>query len=270
MRNLRPHDMLVGDLARHLRENGWLAFTEIQIRGTEDGTTLGSGVVDVVAVMPRHYAAKDLRAYEVKVDRTDFQRDVGSDKWRRYRDVFHRVFFAVPKGLVTKAEIPDEAGLIVRGDNGWTVVKTARSHIPPHLSVDAVLALLFRGYEQDREIRNLRQRLVYDKGVVVDALGFGWETRRRLARKKKEMEPALQTLKVVLETAIGEPLDQAYDVDQLSRRLSRVFDTLTAFEKDNAVMSAIARYLDSLSSHYGRVEHQEEMRLAVGKLLEVR
>lgn len=266
----RPHDMLVGDLGRHLRENGWLAFTEIQIRGTEDGTTRGSGVVDVVAVMPRHYAAKDLRAYEVKVDRADFQRDVGSDKWRRYRDVFHRVFFAVPKGLVTKAEVPDEAGLIVRGDNGWTVVKTARSHIPPNLNVDAVLALLFRGYEQDREIRNLRQRLVYEKGVVIDAHGFGWETRRRLAAKKKELAPSLQALKTVMETEIGESLDKAYDVDQLRRRLSKVFETLAAFDKDNTVMSAIARYLDSLSSHYGRVEHQEEMRLEVSQLLEAR
>ncbi len=262
--------MLMGDLARHLRESGWLAFTEIQIPGTEgDMRSRGTGQVDVVAVMPRHYARKDLRAYEVKVDRSDFQRDVGLDKWRRYRDVFHRVFFAVPKGLVTKAEVPDEAGLIVRGDNGWSVAKAARSHIPPRLSVDAVLSLLFRGYEQDREIRNLRQRLVYEKGVVVDAHGFGWDTRRRLAQKEKELTPALQALKEVMESALGESLDQAWDVKTLADRLSRVFETLAAFDHDRVVMSAISSYLSSLSSNYGRLEHQEEARRKVSELLGV-
>ena len=118
------------DLARHLRSVGWLTFTEIEVPGTE-GDSYASGRVDVVAVKPHHYAQRDLRAYECKSTRSDFLHDVGSDKWRRYLLVFPRVYFAVPSGLVKKAEVPDEAGLIVQGDNGWTTVKAARGHVSP-------------------------------------------------------------------------------------------------------------------------------------------
>lgn len=257
---MRPGDILKGDLARHLRECGWLAFTEIEIPGTRDDPGSWHGRVDVVAVFPHRYARRDLRAYEVKVTRADFLRDVGTEKWRRYREVFQRVFFAVPAGLISKAEVPAEAGLITRGDNGWSVAKAAQSHVPPKLCVDSVLALLFRGYEQDRQLRNLRDRLIYKDGVVVDAVNFGLMTRRKLSQKKSELEPALRVLKDVMERALGETLDSGWDVEQMTERLSRVFETLAAFDEHRKAMNVIATYLRLLGSQYASADDQDEAR----------
>lgn len=167
------------DLANHLRKSGWLAYTEIEIRGT-------GGRVDVAAIKPRHYARKDFRAYEVKESRADFRADEGTNKWRRYLQVFHRVYFATPAGLITKDEVPKDAGLIVKGKNGWSVVKAAIGNKPPNLNVDSVLALLFREQENKTEMRRLEDRIVAESNVPLQkkAKNIGYEIRRRLARER--------------------------------------------------------------------------------------
>jgi len=248
--NLTAGKLLQGDLARHLREVGWLTFTEIEVPGTNCEPGSWHGRVDVVAVRPRSYARKDLRAYEVKVNRSDFLNDVGTEKWRRYHAVFHRVFFAVPAGLIKKTEVPAEAGLIVRGDKGWAVVKTAMGHQPPNLSVDSVLALLFRGYEQDREIRNLRERLFYRDGVIESAAAFGHGIRQKLSQKEREIEPALRNLRAAVENLAGTSLEETWGVEELTRRLSVVFETLTSFDEDRKALETIAGYLRYLGGRY--------------------
>ena len=262
-RELLPGELLKGDLARHLRESGWLTFTEIEIPGTYDEPNFYNGRVDVVAVKPCSYARKDLRAYEIKVSKSDFLSDVNTGKWKRYLNVFHRVYFAAPSGLIKKTEVPEEAGLIVRGDKGWSVVKTARAHNPPNLSVDSILALLSRGYEQDREIRNLRERMLYTGGVITDARSFGFKTREILARKKTELEPALQALKEVIEKEFGMPLNQRWDVERITEELSGMFDLLTRLRQDGEVMRVIADYLASLKDGYWSGEKRDEKKQRV-------
>lgn len=256
---MRPGTILQGDLARHLQDCGFLTFTEIEIRGTEaDGW--GTGRVDVVAIKPHRYARKDLRAYECKASREDFMRDIDTEKWRRYQDVFPRVYFAVPSGLVAKAEVPGDAGLIVRGENGWSVVKAARQHAPPKLSVDSVLALLFRGYEEHRKIRNLRDRLVYsDRGIVQDAQAFGWDVRHRLAQKAHELDRPLQELKEALEALTGKPMD-GFSVEQLTRRLQTALAIVEEAEKHGEALRHISLYLDSLRSSYSSAERRDGAR----------
>lgn len=256
--NSTPGVLLQGDLARHLRDVGWLTFTEIEIPGTTDEPGSWNGRVDVVAVKPRNYAQKDLRAYEVKVSKNDFLRDVETGKWRRYLNVFHRVFFAAPSGLIKKAEVPTEAGLIVRGDKGWSVVKTARTHAPQNLCVNSILALLFRGYEQDREIRNLKERMVYRGSIIEDARNFGQKVRKQLAQKKTELEPALQVLKEVIEKELGESLNERWDVTRVTEELSGMFDTLNRIKKDGGIMETIARYLSGLNSAYRNTEERDK------------
>ncbi len=251
--------VLQGDLARHLREAGWMTFTEIEIPGTE-GDSWASGRVDVVAVKPHRYAQRDIRAYECKSSRRDFMQDVGSDKWRRYLLVFPRVYFAVPSGLVTKAEVPEEAGLIVRGDKGWTTVKAARGHIPPNLSVNSILALLYRGYEQDREIRDLRDRLIYnDRGAVESAKGFGWETSRKLRMTAHELDPTLRKLMEAIEALTGEPIT-GLAAEELTRQLKMALVIAEEAKEHDDVLRRISSYLLGLISSYATEESRERMR----------
>ena len=253
------------DLARHLRSVGWLTFTEIEVPGTQ-GDSWASGRVDVVAVKPHHYAQRDLRAYECKSTRRDFLHDVGSDKWRRYLLVFPRVYFAVPSGLIKKAEVPEEAGLIVRGENGWTTVKAARGHIPPNLSVDSILALLFRGYEQDREVRNLRDRLIYnDRGAAQEAKALGWETRQKLKQTAHELDPVLRTLMEAVESLTGETLT-GLTTEDLTRKLKMALVMAEEAAKHSTALNSISTYLRSLTSSYTTEETRERTRQEVEAL----
>lgn len=262
MKPISAGTLLQGDLARHLRETGWLTFTEIEIPGTQ-GDSWASGRVDVVAIKPHHYAQRDLRAYECKSSRADFMRDVGADKWRRYLLVFPRVYFAVPSGLVTKAEVPAEAGLIVRGEKGWTTVKAARSHIPPNLSVNSILALLFRGYEQDREIRNLRDRLIFnDKGVAEEAKALGWETRRKLKQTTHDLDPTLRKLMEAIEKLTGKPIT-GLATEDLTRKLDAAIVISKEAEKHGAALQSIASYLHTLTSWYTSEETRKRARQKV-------
>ena len=254
--------VLQGDLARHLREAGWMTFTEIEIPGTE-ADSWAAGRVDVVAVKPHRYAQRDLRAYECKSSRRDFLQDVGADKWRRYLLVFPRVYFAVPSGLVTKAEVPEEAGLIVRGDKGWTTVKAARGHIPPNLTANSILALLYRGYEQDKTIRDLRDRMVYsDQGVVTEAKALGWETRRKLRQTAHELDPTLRKLMEAVEKLTGEPIT-GLKAEELTRHLEMAMTVAEEAKEHREVLRTISSYLSELTTSYSTEESRERARQRV-------
>jgi hypothetical protein len=165
------------DLARHLREVGYLTYTEIEIKGGRGGRA------DIVAVKPS-YANKDCRIYEVKNDRVVFDNDT---KYLKYFDVCHRMYIACPKGLIKKDELPPKVGLIVRGDNGWYVVKAARRNNPKDFNIDFVLSLLYRGYEETREQRDLRERIIAKENVTLkdQAYKIGYEIARRLDRDRE-------------------------------------------------------------------------------------
>lgn len=164
------------DLAEYLRQCEFMTFTEVEVPGCEGGR------VDVAAIKPHAYAQKDLRAYEVKLNKQAFYADVNKNKWYKYLDVFHRVYFAAPEGLLKKSDIPNEAGLIVRNSNGWHVVKAAKSHKPSQLNVNSVLSLLYHGYEENIVMRRLNDRIIAEENIPLKqkAKNIGWEIARRL------------------------------------------------------------------------------------------
>lgn len=71
--------------------------------------------MDAIAIKPS-WSSPCVTAYEVKVSRNDFLRD---SKWPEYLKYCHRFYFACPKGLITKEDIPDSrVGLIWASENG--------------------------------------------------------------------------------------------------------------------------------------------------------
>lgn len=69
------------------------------------------------------HASKGFRAiaYEIKISRSDFRRDT-PEKQRQARLFSDLFYYAAPKGLLTKADIPDWAGLI-EYDAGQFVIR---------------------------------------------------------------------------------------------------------------------------------------------------
>lgn len=60
-------------------------------------------------VMPRSWAHPEITAYEIKISRNDFLRD---EKWQKYLELCHSLYFVAPKGVVDKFELPAEVGLL--------------------------------------------------------------------------------------------------------------------------------------------------------------
>ncbi len=82
-------------------------------------------------------------AYEVKVSRHDFFRELANPEKRQAAlSVSNQFYFAVPMGLVSTGELPAEAGLVYVTAQGCQVVKLApwRDGPPPSWSFIASVA----------------------------------------------------------------------------------------------------------------------------------
>ncbi len=227
------------DLAKHLRESGYLTYTEIEIKSSRGGRA------DIVAVKPS-YANKDCRIYEVKNNRQAFEEDM---KYTKYLDVCHRMYIACPRGMIEKDEIPEKIGLMYRNENGWYTVKAAKRNNPKDFNLDFALSLLYRGYEEELVQRRLRDRIIAkDNATLRDqAYRIGFEIGQRLDKDRETQveEWAKKVNKLFKEYLDIEPCEyrgNLPDLWDLENILSSVSGTLR--EVNNIRM--IGKYLSNL------------------------
>ena len=136
------HDALAKDLASHLETPERMIWTDMQLGPS------GSARPDVYS-MRKSYSKPMPVTYEIKVSVSDFRSDITSGKWQKYLDFSTAVVFAVPKGLVSKDDIPKGCGLMTRGENGWvTLRKPTRQTVT--LPEKVMLKLLIDGVERAR------------------------------------------------------------------------------------------------------------------------
>lgn len=82
------------------------------------------------------------------MSRSDFLSDVTSGKWTSYRAYACRVIFAAEVGLLSKADVPVECGLILLHPSGtWRAAKRATVN-PVEVPYRALLKLLIDGVER--------------------------------------------------------------------------------------------------------------------------
>lgn len=111
------HNNLANDLAAHLAANSdRIIWTDMQLGPS------GSPRPDVYTIN-KSYSRFCPIAYECKVSVADFRSDITKGKWQSYLKYAAGVIFAVPKGLITKDDLPKGCGLIVRSENCWRIVK---------------------------------------------------------------------------------------------------------------------------------------------------
>lgn len=53
-----------------------------------------------------------IRGYEFKVNRSDFLKEIKTEKWKKYLSYCHTFSFVCPKGLIKKNEVPASVGLL--------------------------------------------------------------------------------------------------------------------------------------------------------------
>lgn len=183
---------LKDSLASHLRSAGWLAYKEMPL-----GSVSRNGRVqraDVLA-LKKSYTAR-IVVYETKVSRGDFTRDIGEGKYEGYLPMCHQLYFAVLSGLVKKQEVPEGCGLIVYSEgSGWHTVHGARVRqldLSEPKFFELLLACLFRGWEEERGVRRLRERIDLTDNVELSAQAkhIGW----LIASRLRTVEPELRMI----------------------------------------------------------------------------
>ena len=133
---------------------------------------------DVVGIKPS-YNRFCLSVYEVKVSRADFLSDIRSEKWKLYLPHCHRFYFAMPQGIARKDEIPDPAGLYVKGPKGWAVIKGAKK-LDNEIPVETLKALIF---SKTRTPARLKRRAKIIQMLDLNLYHRNRERRRLLGKK---------------------------------------------------------------------------------------
>jgi hypothetical protein len=147
------HNSLQADLAEYLRTTrAMVCWENFQVGPS------GSPRPDVYGV-PRSYSGFRPLAYECKVAVSDFRRDVTAGKWQAYLKFSCGVIFAVPAGLIDKAEVPAGCGLMVRSDAGWRAVKGPTLRTLPEIPVYCWVKLLIDGIDREAARRTVKARM---------------------------------------------------------------------------------------------------------------
>jgi hypothetical protein len=179
------HDDLLHDLANCcVVEKSCIVFTEVGI----GSRSLQGGSVPVpdVLTLQKSYTRPTPTIYDIKVSRSDFLQDVRKDKWQRYLPYCQRFYFACPTGLVKKNEVPVDAGLITRSENGWHTTKTPRVQSAPDYTMWDVQALLMAGVYTMQGMRQLQNR--FDAEESIDLRDHTFRVGKKLAGIARQYE----------------------------------------------------------------------------------
>lgn len=142
------HDELADDLADHLATPNRMIWTDMQMGPS------GSRRPDVFTLQ-KSYSKPNPLTYEIKVSLSDFRSDVTSGKWQEYLKFSSGVYFCVPKGLITKNDIPAGTGLLVRSDKVWRAAKKptlSPIQLPNHMMLKMLIDGVDRVKENQRPI----------------------------------------------------------------------------------------------------------------------
>lgn len=113
----------------------------------------------------KSWANPAIIGYEIKVSRSDFQRD---DKWPAYLSLCNQFSFVCPKGLIDPEELPPEVGLIYYNpDKGTLYTKRKAMHRLIDEPIDMYKYIMMSKMESDRHPFFSNQR-EYFEALVED------------------------------------------------------------------------------------------------------
>ncbi len=262
---------LAEDLAKSRDQSQWLTWVQIPL-GSVMWANGHTPRADVLSCR-KSFSNPSFMIYEVKISRGDFLADVNKGKYRSYLEHCCQLYFAAPKGLIKKEEVPEGTGLIVRGENGWRVTKAAprREHTP---SVELLLKLLMKGYEdrlvqwkQYDRIKNLEY-----KGLKIASRQFGL----RIAQDLGSADELIQTandIKAEVEKLLGKEyntLSSALwelkaDVDSLMAKKHYAEETIQLISVVEGLFSGAHYTAKNAPGQLRRIADTMEAKIKAGK-----
>lgn len=227
--------------------------------------TLGPGFgnsqrADAVAIHPS-WTKPCTTIYEIKTSISDLR---GDEKWTGYLPYCNRFYFACPTGMVSPAEIPDPAGLIVVGPKGCRALKKPVV-APTEVPIDPVLyGILLHHYADDkvseRGLSSLRRWL--ENKEMYEDMG------RRVGAKFREIIMEMEGRERVVEQrehAVEKVVEDRKRMEEILEPLGYPYRFFWSERLSELV--ALRVILDKVA---GFADEAEPIKQALGKLLEIR
>jgi hypothetical protein len=204
-----------------------------------------------------------IRAYEVKVSRSDFLRDV---KYQTYMPYCHELYFVVPKGLIEKAEIETEIGLIYYNpETGGLKTQRKATHRSIEINADMLLYILINRIDSDRAPFALHKEDMFSawlKGKE-STVRLGAQIKGKLFKENADLRERLRHLERREE--VTKELEEIYMVME-KHGISRWGGGWKVAERiDRALSSAYPPGLDGIQDKAERVvKDLAALRLRIG------
>ncbi|MBN6210648.1 hypothetical protein JYK21_29655 [Ralstonia pickettii] len=233
------HNELANDLAEHLRgSSDRLVWTDMQLGPS------GSPRPDVYTV-PCTYSRFMPVAYECKVSVADFRRDITAGKWTSYLQFAAGVMFCVPAGLVTKNDIPEGCGLMVRHESVWRTVKGPTMRPIDNLPRDAWIKLVLDGGRRasaERIARGINEWTL--EASIRKKLG---DTVGNLLRSRRDAERQFEYQTEKLKAA-AEDAHKLYQ-EQMAKARARVDEEISHLSTERRELALALGLPETASTH---------------------
>lgn len=170
-------------------------------------TQLGPGVLimDSVAIA-KSWTRPCIKSYEIKVSRSDFQRD---NKYSLYLPYCHEFYFVCPAGLIERAELEPEIGLVwYNPDKESLFTKRKAIHRNIEVSGDMLMYIIMNRLESDRH-PFYNSTADYWRAWLehkINNRALGKEVKSKLLEENIQLEKKLERLNL----SIGEDYETAW------------------------------------------------------------
>ncbi|MBV7300239.1 MmcB family DNA repair protein [Enterovibrio paralichthyis] len=247
------HNELASNLARHLLSGNRMVWEDIPAGKS------GSVRPDVYTI-EKSYANPNPISYEIKVSLSDFRSDITSAKWKAYLDFSYGVVFAVPKGLVTKKDIPNGCGLITFNGEFWNTVKRPTLH-PTTLDSELLLKLLIEGRQRETHPFTPIQR-DFNEQNILDGMRrkFGEDLRKKIhffndyPKKVAELDSMRNELADILGIDVS---DRSWGVDYyIQKQVEQLRLIANETERKAQIAKEVERMRSNLNGNIDRLIEQ--------------
>lgn len=188
-------------------------ITECKTCSTYFPDPQGLLIFDGLAIT-KSYTKPNIIGYEIKVSRGDFLQD---NKWHLYLQYCNEFYFVVPKGLISKEEIPENVGLIYYNPDNKTLkkVRKAKNRRDIEDPVGVYKYIIYSRLEQDR-IPFYESKAEYAKDYLEDKKEKKYIGSTLGTKMAKDLEEAYKRLDNLSHTE--DELENWYKVKKLLKK----------------------------------------------------
>lgn len=231
---------------RHSDETFWLEVKN----GRSYRARGGLAICDAISIK-RSYQNPCITGYEIKVSKGDF---LGDEKWPSYLPMCHRFYFATPKGLVQKGEVPEVAGLVWVNEHRVARVVKRAPYRNIELPVEMLLYLLYSRTESDRHpfFSNAREAC---EAYIADS---------------KERDKLGHAVKSKLRNQVAELFRRANEKELLAGHLSKELERIKGVLTQRGLPTDSWSLDSALRRKVGEVDPEELKKLIQGAVASLR